>query len=163
MPLRKEKSVSINVNLNIFLLRWDTYEARIARMRKQKSFSLIELLVVLAIIAGITGIMVSNLDNVFSSNKQQLANLFVNETIKVPLMAYKINMGDYPSTDEGLAALLRPPAGKERNWRGPYIESIPKDPWKRDYHYSYPGVHNKDKYDIWSDGDLQQKTEIGNW
>lgn len=132
-------------------------------MRFRKSFSLIELLVVLAMIAGITGIMVSNLDNIFASNKQQLASLFVNETVKVPLMAYKINMGDYPSTAEGLSALLVAPTGKERNWCGPYIESIPKDPWQQDYHYTYPGTHNKDRYDIWSEGNPKSKKVIGNW
>lgn len=98
-------------------------------MNKTKGFSLVEILIVLAIIAGITGIVVSNLDTIFSSSKQQIASLFVNESIKVPLMAYKINMGEYPSTNEGLQSLITAPVGKERNWHGPYIESIPKDPW----------------------------------
>lgn len=130
---------------------------------KSKGFSLIEILIVLAIIAGMTGIIVSNLDNIFGSSKQQIANLFVNETIKVPLMAYKINIGDYPSSTEGLNALLISPIGKEHRWKGPYIESIPKDPWGNDYHYTYPGIHNKSKYDIWSDGDANKNQKIGNW
>ncbi len=132
-------------------------------MKNKNGFSLIEILVILAIIAGITGLMITNLDNIFSNNKQQLASLFVNDTIKIPLMAYKINIGDYPNTTEGLSALLEAPIGKEKIWCSPYIESLPKDPWGQDYHYAYPGTYNKNKYDIWSDGDPNKKKKIGNW
>lgn len=149
--------------LGKIILRKNRKNITLIRMHLLKAFSLVELLVVSAIIAGITGLMVSNLDSILTNNKQHLASLFVNETIKIPLMAYKIDTGDYPSTAEGLAALLVAPPNKEKNWHGPYIEHIPKDPWDQDYNYAYPGTHNKNRYDIWSNGGGKDKKNIGNW
>jgi general secretion pathway protein G len=128
-----------------------------------RGFSLIEMLVVLAIIAGITGLLVSNLDKIFGSSKEQIAGIFVNDTVKTSLMAYKINVGNYPSTEEGLRALVEAPIGKERRWKGPYLESLPRDPWGNDYNYACPGTHNRAKYDVWSNGDSNSNRKIGNW
>ena len=78
-------------------------------------------------------------------------------------------MGDYPSTAEGLAALIAAPADKADRWHGPYVENnkkLPLDPWKHDYKYAYPGTHNKDGYDLWStgpDGVDGTPDDIGNW
>ncbi|MDR2436166.1 MAG: type II secretion system major pseudopilin GspG [Puniceicoccales bacterium] len=132
-------------------------------MSRSKGFSLVEILIVLAIIAGITGLLVSNLDGIFGSSKEQIAHIFVNEALKAPLMAYKMNIGNYPSTAEGLQALVEAPSGKEHKWRGPYVESMPKDPWGNDYLYAYPGVHNRAMYDVWSMGSPSKGKEIGNW
>ncbi|MDR0679909.1 MAG: type II secretion system major pseudopilin GspG [Puniceicoccales bacterium] len=132
-------------------------------MSKNRGFSLIEMLIVLAIMAGIIGLLVTNMDGIFSRSKEQMARIFVSETVKIPLMAYKISIGEYPSTAEGLKALVNAPAGKERRWKGPYMESLPQDPWGNDYRYAYPGVHNKAKYDVWSNGSLNKGEKIGNW
>ncbi|MDR2721167.1 MAG: type II secretion system major pseudopilin GspG [Puniceicoccales bacterium] len=132
-------------------------------MGRSKGFSLIEMLIVLAIIAGITGLLVSNLDSIFGGSKEQMAHIFANEVVKTPLMAYKINIGSYPSTAEGLQALVEAPRGKEHKWKGPYMESLPKDPWGNDYFYACPGVHNRAAYDIWSMGSPTKGKEIGNW
>jgi general secretion pathway protein G len=120
------------------------------------------MLVVLAIIAGITGLLVSNLDRIFGSSKEQIASIFVNDTIKTSLLAYKINIGNYPSTEEGLKALVEAPRGKERLWKGPYVEILPKDPWGNEYKYAFPGMHNIGKYDVWSGG-ANSREAIGNW
>ncbi len=84
--------------------------------------------------------------------------------------AYSLDVGDYPSTAEGLAALFKAPAGREAQWHGPYLDTPnnqpPLDPWKQPYLYRYPGTHNKDSYDIWSKGsDMISGTadDIGNW
>ncbi|MDR1255947.1 MAG: type II secretion system major pseudopilin GspG [Puniceicoccales bacterium] len=132
-------------------------------MSRNRGFSLIEILIVLAIIAGLTGLLVSNLDSIFGSSKEQIAHIFANETVRAPLMAYKINVGEYPSTAEGLKALMKAPADKEHRWRGPYLESLPKDPWGNDYCYAYPGLHNGAKYDVWSRGNPGKDEKIGNW
>ena len=86
-----------------------------------------EILIVIALIAGIVSLVVANLDVLLGSNKEKIAEVFVNESVKTPLMAYKINIGNYPSTEEGIDALATPPPEKAARWRGPYIEKIPVD------------------------------------
>jgi len=79
-----------------------------------------------------------------------------------------MRMGDYPTTAEGLQALITAPANKADRWNGPYLQEnkIPEDPWKRPYQYRYPGTHNKNGYDVYSlgpSGQEDEKTIIGNW
>jgi general secretion pathway protein G len=98
----------------------------------------------------------------------ETARLFVTQTMKLPLNAYRISMGDYPSTSEGIAALVNRPANRGERWNGPYIEGgVPVDPWKEPYQYEYPGKKSRTlPYDLWSKGpDKQSGTEddIGNW
>jgi len=86
----------------------------------------------------------------------------------VPLNAYKINLGSFPTSAEGLEALVREPENKADQWRGPYLNetTLPLDPWKEPYQYRCPGQHNKSGYDLWSKGpDKQDGTadDIGNW
>ena len=134
--------------------------------RRHSGFSLMEILIVIALIAAVTGLLITNLDTIFGSNKEKVADIFVNESVKAPLMAYRINMGNYPNSDEGLGALSAAPSGKEKRWKGPYIDKLPEDPWGNSYHYRFPGTHNTNGYDIWSDGpDGSSGTEddIGNW
>lgn len=136
----------------------------------QRAFTLLEILVVLAIIGLLVGLAVTRVGGIFSSNQEVVARLFVQSSMNTPLIAYKINMGDYPSTAEGLRALLVAPSTHPERWHGPYIESpsgtVPLDPWGEPYQYAYPGVHNKTSYDLWSKGpDKQDGTadDIGNW
>lgn len=127
-----------------------------------------EILIVLAIIGLLVGLGVSNLDRIFGGAQTDIARTFVNSSMKMPLTAYRMDMGDYPSTSEGLRALAVAPQGKADRWRGPYVADarIPDDPWKEAYQYRYPGVKNKTGYDLWSKGpDHQDGTadDIGNW
>ena len=79
---------------------------------------------------------------------------------------YKLDIFTYPSTSEGLAALVTNP-GKS-NWTG-YAKKIQKDPWGNDYLYASPGTHNPSDYDLWtlgSDGVAGGEgaaKDIGNW
>jgi general secretion pathway protein G len=88
---------------------------------------------------------------------------------KTPLDSYFLDMGEYPATDQGLAALTAVPSGARNasNWAGPYVDgTIPSDPWGNPYQYAYPGTNNIDKYDIWSfgpDGASGTDDDIGNW
>jgi type II secretion system protein G len=67
------------------------------------------------------------------------------------LNAYRLDNSKYPSTEEGLQALLVQPGGAD-NWKGPYVKEIPKDPWGNPYVYRSPGVKNPKSVDVWSFG-----------
>lgn len=98
--------------------------------------------------------------------KEESAGFFVRNSISSPLLNFKSDMGRYPSTQEGLAVLIKPPNDEDaENWQGPYVFELPLDPWGNEYYYKYPGEHNTDSYDIWSMGPdgLSSEDDIGNW
>ncbi len=129
---------------------------------------MMEVLVVLAILALLAGLAITNIGGIFGGAQISAAQLFVKESIKTPLMTYRLHMGDFPTTADGLQALIKSPGTKSAQWHGPYLTEtrIPVDPWGEPYQYAYPGTRNKATYDIWSKGpDKQSGTEddIGNW
>lgn len=106
------------------------------------------------------------LDGGDSLNPVRIASLFVRESIKAPLLAFRKDVGRYPTTDEGLAALIAAPAGTEEKWKGPYIPpATPLDPWRREYRYQFPGLKNPNGFDLWSLGrdGIKSDDDIGNW
>lgn len=136
--------------------------------RSNRAFTLLEILIVLAIIGLLVGLGVTNFDKIFGGAQQDVAHTFVTVSMKVPLTQFRMDMGDYPTTAEGLQALANPPQNHAERWRGPYVADgkIPLDPWGEPYQYRYPGIHNKYGYDLWSKGpDKQDGTadDIGNW
>jgi general secretion pathway protein G len=144
--------------------------ARSARIRRKarRGFTLLEILVVLAIIGLLAGLAITNVDKIFGGAQISTVQIFVKESMKTSLTSYRIHLGDYPSTSDGLQALITRPGNKGDKWFGPYIEGgkIPQDPWGEPYQYAYPGTRNKGSYDLWSKGpDKQSGTgdDIGNW
>src|SRR5581483_8770678 len=116
----------------------------------------------------LVGLAVTNLDKIFGNSQETIAKVFVQESIKIPLNTYRMSMGSFPSSSEGLQVLVSPPASNADSWRGPYLADgkIPLDPWGEPYQYRYPGTHNKNGYDVWSKGpDKQDGTadDVGNW
>ena len=103
------------------------------------------------------------------SARLDIAKLFVSQSMQAPLTAYRIHVGRFPTTEEGLAALVRCPKGLEERWKGPYLRvdegKLPSDPWGRPYQYRCPGVHNLQGYDLWSLGPdgVPSRDDIGNW
>lgn len=138
--------------------------------RARKGFTLLEILIAVAIVGMLVGLAVTNTDKILGQSQEGVAKLFVNESLKTSLVRYRIDMGDYPSTEEGIKALITAPDGKADKWRGPYMEAkggrVPVDPWSNEYQFRYPGVHNAESYDLFSIGrDKQPETadDIGNW
>ncbi len=135
---------------------------------KRRGFTLVEILVVITIVVLLAGLAITNLNKVLGNSQADVARLFVNQGLKTALVTYRLNLGSYPTTEEGLQALITAPSAKADRWRGPYIEGnkIPLDPWSQPYQYRYPGVHNKDGYDLWSMGPDQKDgtdDDVGNW
>lgn len=138
------------------------------RLSRSGAFTLLEILVVLAIIGLLAGLAITNVDTIFGGAQIQTTQLQVRDSMRTPLASYRIAMGDYPTTSEGLQALVTPPASRAERWHGPYLEPprVPIDHWGEPLQYAYPGTRNKGSYDLWSKGpDKQSGTEddIGNW
>lgn len=131
-----------------------------------RAFTLIEILVVVAIIGLLAGLLLSRAGGALDGAQIKVAHSMVNDTYRTSLVRYKIDLGDYPSTADGMNALLTSPANAGDRWRGPYADKIAADPWGEPYQYRYPGTHNKGSFDLYSKG--PDKTEgtaddIGNW
>lgn len=129
-------------------------------------FSLVEMLIVIALIAIVGTLLIGRIGNLFGGAQEDVAEQFVNQALKAPLLKYRIDTGSYPSTEQGLEALLNKPSGvSAEKWGGPYIEKLPEDPWNNPYQYKYPGTRNPDGYDLWSKGPdpASDADDIGNW
>ena len=99
-----------------------------------KGFSLIELLVVLVILGLLGGLVGPRLFNKVDTSKVDTAQTQV-RMLKAAIQTYRLDVGRYPTTEEGLKALVEKPPGA-RIWEGPYLEEqLPKDPWGNDYVY----------------------------
>ncbi len=117
---------------------------------KQSGFTLIELLVVMIILGLLATLVGPRIFKNVSKSKQKTArtqiSLFENS-----IAQYKLDIGHFPSSDEGLAALRTRPSGLDK-WDGPYItKKIPKDPWGKEYVYTAPGNDGR-AYEIVSYG-----------
>lgn len=117
---------------------------------KRRGFTLIELLVVLLILGLIAGILGPRVVGYLGGAKSDAAKLQVEE-IGASLDLYKLEVGRYPTTQQGLQALVEAPAGVT-GWRGPYLKKkvVPNDPWGNPYQYASPGKNGP--YDLYSYG-----------
>src|SRR5687768_15438438 len=88
----------------------------LGRELRSNGFTLLEILVVLAIIGLLAGLAITNVDKIFGGAQGSAAKLFVTQTMKTSLTTYRIGMGNYPSTAEGLQALVTPPSTKADKW-----------------------------------------------
>ena len=106
-------------------------------------FTLLELLVVILIIGLLTGIVAPRFMSQISRSEVTTARAQL-DSFRKALEAYRIDNGRYPSTSEGLDALVTAPSGDGR-WHGPYLQgAIPLDPWGSPYRYQSPGPNGRD-------------------
>jgi general secretion pathway protein G len=119
--------------------------------RGARGMTLIEILVVLVLLAVITGIVAGNFIGKGEKAKADAAKIEIGQ-ISQTLDLYKLEIGRYPTTQEGLQALISAPPGVS-NWNGPYWKknTVPKDPWGTEYKYTSPGTSGT-PYDIVSYG-----------
>lgn len=135
--------------------------------RKRGAFTLLEILVVITLLALLAGFAISNVGSLLSGGQKKLAQTFVDSGLDTPLMAYRMAVGSYPTTEQGIQALIKAPEGTEAVWTGPYLKqkTLPVDPWGNPYQYRCPGVNNTDGYDLWSLGPdkVESADDICNW
>jgi len=118
--------------------------------QSMQGFTLIELIVVVLILGLLAGLVVPRLFRHVTQAKITVAKAQI-AAFQTALGAYKLDTGNFPTTDQGLQALRTLPPGVN-NWNGPYLpKDIPMDPWNRPYIYKYPGEHG-DEPDIISYG-----------
>lgn len=120
------------------------------RVKKQAGFSLIELMIVLVILGLIAGIVGPQAMKYLGKGKSQSAKVQI-ENISSALDMYRLEVGNYPTTADGLKALVSQPSGA-RGWNGPYLKKgVPTDPWNNQYQYKRPGSGGQ-PYDLVSLG-----------
>ncbi len=138
-----------------------------SRRSREAGFTLVELLIVLAILVLLASLVGPRVIGYLGSSKIKAAKVQI-EGIEAALQLYRIDNNGYPTTSEGLAALVKRPANAP-NWNGPYLarRKVPLDPWNRPYNYRSPGQNGD--FDIFSLGADNQKggdgekADIGNW
>jgi general secretion pathway protein G len=120
------------------------------RRDNERGFTLVEMLVVITIIGLIMGLIGPRVLNYLSESKTKAARIQL-QSFSGALDLFYLDVGRYPSTSEGLAALAQRPAGLNA-WNGPYLKggAVPKDPWNTAYVYRAPG--ERGPYDILSYG-----------
>ena len=128
---------------------------------------MIELMLVIVIIGALAAMVVPRLAGRSEEARIGAARADIKGNLSLALRLYEMDNGRYPSTEQGLAALMGKPSSPPlpENWKGPYIEQEPLDPWKRAYVYAYPGAHPPRDYDLYSlgpDGE-EGKDDIANW
>lgn len=106
------------------------------KYKKNKGFTLIELLVVLAILTLLAGLVGPRVLNQLGGAKTKTAAVQIAD-IEKALELYKLDVGSYPSTQQGLQALVAQPSGV-MGWTGPYLKGgVPQDPWGSSYQYKF--------------------------
>ncbi|MGC2415794.1 MAG: type II secretion system major pseudopilin GspG [Stellaceae bacterium] len=132
------------------------------RGNAESGFTLLELLVVLAILGLLVGLVAPAVMRQFGTAKEKIARIEV-ERLGAQLDNYKLDVGTYPTTEQGLQSLITRPPGVKR-WDGPYLKGnkLPEDPWSHPYLYRTPSQRPGHDYDLYSLGPTGQPGGTGN-
>ena len=137
------------------------------RRRAEQGFTLLELLVVLAIMGMLAAIIAPQVIKYLGTSRTQTAKVQI-QNVMQGLELFRIDVGRYPTQQEGLIALVNPTPSAP-NWNGPYLkkESALSDPWGNPYFYQIPGQHGEvDVYSLGQDkapGGTGEAQDVGSW
>ncbi len=141
------------------------------KRRRRTAFTLVEIMIVLAILVLLVAMVGPRLLKTQEKADAKITQTQI-ENIEQALDFYKVDNRSFPTTEEGLSALMRKPADENRakNWAGPYLEEqkLPVDPWGNAYRYEYPGTRGSQSEQpaIWSlgpDGKDNTPDDVVNW
>ncbi len=142
---------------------------RILLDKTKRGFTLIEIMLVVIILGVLVAMVAPSLFGRSEQAKVAAARVDIESNLATALDLYELDNGHYPTTEQGLKALNEKPttAPEPSNWNGPYLKrkKIPLDPWKKEYQYISPGLHNKEEYDLFSYGSdgIESDDDIVNW
>ncbi|MFQ5637213.1 MAG: type II secretion system major pseudopilin GspG [bacterium] len=136
----------------------------------ERGLTLIEVMLVVIILGVLVALVVPQFAGRTEQARRAAAQADINANIAMAMEMYFLDNGVYPTTEQGMAALLRIPDAPPipLSWMGPYLKKTTtlKDPWSQPYSYSSPGEHNPESYDLYSTGPDRQKgggDDITNW
>lgn len=137
--------------------------------KSNQAFTLVEILLVVIIIGVLAAMIIPNIAGRGEDARKSAAKADIVANLSAALDLYEIDNGRYPSSEQGLNALVSEPTAAPipNRWKGPYLKrkKLPIDPWGKNYVYIYPGVHNTDSYDLSSYGPdgVESNDDITNW
>ena len=137
-----------------------------APRKTASGFTLIELLLVLVILATLAVVVVPKFTKRSEQARITAAKTQISQ-FETALEAFEIDIGRYPTTTEGLRALVEKPTSNAEAWQQSYLRrDVPLDPWDNEYVYRYPGQYNQEGYDLYSygpDRTMGGDDDITNW
>jgi len=146
-----------------------SFPRTLSSLRRQAAFTLVEVMVVVIILGILAAVVVQNVMDRPDEAKAVAAKQHISQIMQA-LKLYRLDNNTYPSTDQGLQALVVKPTSNPvpGNWKnGGYIDRLPKDPWGGDYQYLNPGVKSEiDVFSLGADktaGGEGKNADIGSW
>ena len=136
--------------------------------QRQSGFTLLEMILVVSIIALLLAAAINKMGGALDFGKEVRVKGDI-QSVSNALRMYNAQNGFYPTTEQGLKALVVQPSSepRPRQWRCAFEDSkVPRDPWDNEYNYACPGKHNPKSFDIFSSGPdriANTPDDIGNW
>ena len=141
---------------------------RIRKTTRRSGFTLVEIMVVVVILGILAATIIPQFIGTAHDAKVSMARANITE-LESAVEKFYIHMDRYPSSEEGLDALVTEPADGAGKWRGPYVKMVRLDPWSNPYQYRSPGQNGALTFDLWSrgadgaDGGEAEGADITNW